>query len=360
VSFLTLAVLIIAAMLLQRYTLAHCLDGLKYDIRSDRRLVECGESFHLTSSVENDKALPVFFLHLDETVPSSLQIAEHEKGIRFRRVRTIGTESSSSMEQVVYIMPHQRLKRTVEVSLPERGRYLLKGAQLTAGDLFGLQERTMTRTMAREIVVKPGKMEIAHLEQAFGGYLGEISVRRFIMPDPIDTVGFREYTGREPMRDISWKETLRRNRFMVKQYDFTAESRASLIADITGADKEGAEAVFSAARTICEMLEEKNIQFSFVTNAWILSASSVFGKVQDGTGPVHLNAVYECLGRACLDSTQTTEKMLRDTLKGKNDGRSYIYISADPMKQQDLLRYYEIETGQKIFAFNALRKERVL
>ena len=41
------------------------------------------------------------------------------------------------------------------------------------------------------------------------GFLGDVSVRRFIYEDPVLTTGFREYTGREPMKHISWTQSAR-------------------------------------------------------------------------------------------------------------------------------------------------------
>ena len=355
-NFLTLAVLVAAAYLIQKYVLLHALDGLTYDMRSERRAVEPDEPFYLVSTIENNKRMPVFFLHLNESVPAAIRLGEHEKGIDFRVMKAYGTEPLASKQQVLYLMPRQRAVRRTEVSISKRGRYILRGATLTAGDLLGLESRSFQHPLAREIVVYPGKTDISHVRQAYGGYLGDISVRRFIMPDPIDTIGFREYTGNEPQRDISWRETLRRGRLMVKQYDYTAEMRAALIVDISDATKEEAEQIFSVTRSIADDLEEKHIMFSFVTNAWILSPSSVFGYVPDGTGPVHLNAVLECLGRASCEIAQDTGKMLRDTLKGRNDGRSYIYISADSTKHRDVLNYYETESGQKLFRVDCVRE----
>ena len=358
-NFLTLAVLIALTYLIQRIVLMHALDGLTYDMKSERRTVEPDEPFHLVSTIENNKRMPVFFLHLNETVPADIRLGENEKGIDFRIMKAYGTEPLASMQQVMYIMPRQKAVRRTEVSIAKRGRYILRGATLTAGDLLGIDSRSFQQPLAREIVVFPRRTDISRVKQAYGGYLGDISVRRFIMPDPIDTIGFREYTGTEPQRDISWRETLRRGRLMVKQYDYTAEMRAALIVDVSGASHEEAEQIFSVTRSIADSLEEKHIQFSFVTNAWILSSSSVFGYVPDGTGPVHLNAVLECLGRACYEVTQDTGKMLRDTLKGRNDGRSYIYISADSSRKKDILQYYEAEAGQKLFKVDCTKEVRL-
>ncbi len=65
-----------------------------------------------------------------------------------------------------------------------------------------------------------------------GGVIGDISVNRFIFEDPMLTVGFSEYTGREPMRDISWTQSARLGRMMVKNYDHTVDLSVTILLNV--------------------------------------------------------------------------------------------------------------------------------
>ncbi|MBQ6450392.1 MAG: DUF58 domain-containing protein [Solobacterium sp.] len=341
--------LIIIGLILQQTILKHGLDDVSYDIRSDSRCVECDTPFKLITSVANNKLLPVFFLRLSELVPLQLNIAENEQNITRRIIGGTTSHAGAAIEQVLYVMPRQRVTRELEVSLPKRGRYLLRGATLTGGDLLGITENSTRVNMAREIIVYPRRADIKPVEHAFGGYLGEVSVRRFIMPDPMEIVGFREYTGREPQRDISWKETLRRNRLMVKQYDFTAEQRASLILDISDAEEEQIEHGYEITRSICEYLESRRIRYSFYTNARMTAVNGSWTYIPDGIGSVHLNTILEGLGRAELDTFCSFRRLLHNTAQGRDDGRSYILVTANPARKQQIIARYERQLGQKIF-----------
>ena len=42
-----------------------------------------------------------------------------------------------------------------------------------------------------------------------GGFLGELSVNRYLYEDPILTAGYRPYTSGDPMRSIAWKQSVR-------------------------------------------------------------------------------------------------------------------------------------------------------
>ena len=50
----------------------------------------------------------------------------------------------------------------------------------------------------------PRRAASPSFDMLLGGMIGDISVNRFIFEDPMLTIGFSDYTGREPMRDISW------------------------------------------------------------------------------------------------------------------------------------------------------------
>ncbi len=351
-SLLFAAAIVLIVYLAERYMQEHALDGLHFDTGTKKRTAECGEVFQIFSAVENRKRIPVLFLKIAEHLPPEAEVISGGGGLSVRKQNIFGQEGRTTAERLTYIMPHQKASWTTDVSLPKRGRYILRGADLSAGDFLGIRERTMQVPLAKEMIIIPEKAKLDSFEEAFGGYLGELSVRRFIMPDPIDTVGFREYTGYEPQRDISWKETLRRGRLMVRQYDYTAEKRAVVAADTEGASPEQAEKIFSIARSVCEILEEKNMTFSFLTDAWIISPENIHGYVPEGTGRTHLQAILEILGRAGYDLSSSPQKLMEEAFEGRYDGRSCIYICASSAAKADLIRYREGK-GQKIFVIEA-------
>ena len=350
----SIILLLLLGYLLQRISLEHCLDGISYETEADRRLVESQEEFRLITTLKNARRLPVFFLRLRETVPAGL----HAEDPSVQISNAYHNRSYAYLEQSFYLLPQQQAVRTLPVSLPQRGRYLLRGADLTSGDLLGLKEKTVHFDRFKEIIVIPQRCRLGKLERSFNGYLGEASVRRFIMPDPIDTVGFREYSGREPQKDISWTETLKRNRLIVKQYDYTAEQRATVLLDITSEDSAKIEAAYSLARTVCEELEKKHIRFSFRTDAHISTPQGNRSYVPEGSGRKHLETVYEYLGRAGHSRLLHCEKLLESAVQNRSEQRSYILICAEAKNVQELVRRKEKELGQRIHVMDAREIER--
>ena len=58
-------------------------------------------------------------------------------------------------------------------------------------------------------------------------------MNRFIMEDPVLRLGYRDYTGREPIKQISWTQTARMGRMMVSCQDYTVERTVTVMLNRT-------------------------------------------------------------------------------------------------------------------------------
>lgn len=163
------------------------------------------------------------------------------------------------------LMPRQRCRRQVRFAIGKRGAYQVGSYRLSAGDLLGVSEVSV-HGGGQELVVMPERSDDLGMLQALGGFLGDISVRRFILEDPILTVGFRDYTGREPMKAISWTRTAMTGALQVKQYDHTAEQNVVVLLNVEGGSGKDLEECFRMTRSVCEELERKKIPYAFRTN----------------------------------------------------------------------------------------------
>ena len=348
-----LTVLIIAAViaLLERYSIEHCFDGLLYTLQCDKRTCECDETIEIRSELINKRRLPILFLRLREYFPSdaSLQMIDTVQTLSYK-----GTESVK--EQTLYLMGGQKGEIKVPLQFARRGRFVLGSARITCGDLLGLKRQTKQFDTPLEIVVYPRPADLSSIEPAFGSYLGSVSVRRFIMPDPIQVAGFREYTGHEPQKDIAWPQSLKRNTLMVRKYDYTSDQKAAILVDIENASAAQAEYCYSLARSAAELLEQKHIVFSFATDAVILPGMKP-AYIPDGTGVRHMESVRETLGRAGYACAFSASRLLKTPSAERNELRSYILISAHPENLQADLYRYERSTGMKVFIISAENPE---
>lgn len=317
--------LLLVAWAVERWSLLHSLDGVIYDQRLSRAMVEIGEEFEIVTTVRNSSRRFIPFIKLSEDVPRVLGVSA--------KMYTVGfDENRAKINSSIYMMPRQKMTRRVLVSLAQRGRFTFNGATLYGGDFLGLSEKAKYFPRLREAVVLPTRIDSANLDETLGGFLGDISVNRFILEDPVLTLGFREYTGREPMKQISWPVTARTGRMMVKNYDHTLELTVTVILNIHTklygyAAHPLMERCYSIARGVCETLEEKRIQYAFLTNAMAINMSGAWEYVGDGLGGAHLSTILEGLGRATYTCHGNAAALVDGAIHRAESGRAHIVIS---------------------------------
>jgi hypothetical protein len=350
ILFLLFAIL--AAFLLQRASLKDQLLYISYDCRPDRPRTEPGQAFTVVTTVTNQRRLPVFYLGLEEHFPTELEV--DGEGLTIRRRDDFMRLSSS-----IFLMPRERLTRKVTASLPKRGRYLFRGAHIYAGDFLGLDERYVPFPLTKEIVVYPAASKDRHFYPVIGSLFGEQSARRFLLEDPILSSGFREYTGREPQRYISWAQSLARGRLMVRQFDHTQDMSVSVLlnTDCGGLDRQELpllEDAFSLTRSVCEVLEEKKIRYSFLTNASTAGAAGQWGFLASGLGPRHFYAIMEGLGRATYSYSEPCSALFQRAEKKMEHSHAYIVVTPRPNPGlQPMISRLEAACGCRVYLVTA-------
>lgn len=344
-----LTVLLVVALIfaLERYSIEHCFDDLFYTVKPEKTIVECGENFGIRTTIENRGRLPALFIRLREYMPKEIKATEP-----LGEKTADQTKTDTVIEQTLYLLPGRQAQRNASFHIDTRGRHLTGSARMTCGDLLGIKRETKQCGSPIELIVYPKPLDMKYIEPAFGAYLGAISVRRFIMPDPIQTAGFREYTGYEQQKDISWPQSLKRGTLMVKQYDYTSDQKVSVIADVENGSHQDIEMCYAAARTICEQLENRHIVYSFACDA-VMNPGMRPAFIPDGTGNRHMNVVNEALGRGGHAAVISAAKLFRASFGTQTEMRSYFVITVQAEHVTTMIRNYERMLGQKICIIDA-------
>lgn len=310
------------------------LSYLSYRGVCDQFLVEPGTAVTWTGTVENKSRLPVLFVRLWEYLPAGALVQAEEEWLRTHENRGLRT---AYIEERFSLMARQKRTCQIVYELPKRGRYEFGRYMLAAGDLLGIDEKSRQGDLRQHVVVMPGRIQDVSAMDVLGGFLGDLSVRRFIMEDPILTVGFRDYSGREPMKDISWTRSAVAGRLQVRQYDYTVEQRVTVLLNVEGAGKEMLENCFSLTRMVCEELERKHIPYAFQTNGDAVGPVGRIWWLAEGLGSQHLDTVLYALGQAsstCFFSFQT---MIEQCMDRAERGASYILITPPLSEKEKML-----------------------
>lgn len=329
--------------LVERYYLQNGLSRIYYDVSVSQALLEPEEEFIIRSTIENHKPLFLPYLSMEESLPYEIQISETEQVDRDSTGLQVFTNTTSAQYEQIrnaylkssfYLMPNQKFTREVRASLPCRGRFLFRGCNLHGGDFLGLSDSDRSFPTTREVVVMPKRAPIPDIGRLVGDFLGDLSVNRFIFEDPMLTIGFSEYTGREPLRDISWSQTARMGRTMVKNYDHTVDLSLTILLNVQSAnsnsdDDHAVETCISMVRSLCETLEEQHIKYSFLTNAIPVGMIGGADEIEQGNGNRHFFAMMEMLGRLTSIGAKPFSNTILRACRTSEQGRHHILVTPD-------------------------------
>lgn len=272
-SAVIFALLLVATALgLERYSTVHSLDDVQGRLEVEDYLVEAGEPAVIHLVVRNSgprwKMFLAAKLHLNKEF---LPCTEHH-------ITQDQTGWGHTVRFTTWLRPGQEADFSTALRLERRGRYVLEPMQVIGGDFLGLVEQSRTERGFHELIVPPRECALPELEEMLGGFLGELSVNRYLYEDPILTAGYRPYTSGDPMRSIAWKQSVRGQGLMVKKWDYTTEPRAVVLvhADTKDYDHpEPAELCYSMARTVCRRLEEKAVSYPALRQTLPLTCCSM-------------------------------------------------------------------------------------
>lgn len=287
---------VVLVALLQLFVPERAMEHLDADRYPESLLAEPGEPLTVQVEVKNNSRRLFPFVAVAMRIPFAQE---------------------SAVEDSFWLGPRKARTSQFPVTIPKRGRYVLEDMRLRCGDFLGMKEYIRTCGSYREIIVAPKALPTARLDVLMGGFLGDVSVNRFILEDPVLTLGYREYTGTEPMKRISWAQSARHGNLMVKKNDFTVEPSVSILLNVqTDLERpaEALEACYSLARTLCQILENRGVRYSFTSNGQLLGYKDTGAGVA-GLGQRHFSAILETLGRSAGSAAVPLPLMLEKELQ---------------------------------------------
>ncbi|MDP3387200.1 MAG: DUF58 domain-containing protein, partial [Eubacteriales bacterium] len=294
-----LMVFILIGLIFDRYSKENNLKNVSFKREVETSVVEIDETFNVKIVVENKKWLPVSFLQIKEAFPMDLEFSL-KANVEINYMQKIHTMTMA-------LMPFQRITRIYQMIGLKRGKHIFQEISFISGDFIGLKtySEPYSNGYRQEIVVLPKPYSSLNDLKPYSNYYGDISVKRWIIDDPIMIRGVREYTGNEAEKYIHWPTTLKNGKLMVKDFDFTSDHSAIIILNTEvnlylweNKDLPKIEACFSLTRTVLEAFEVEGIPYGLASN--VTGITNFLGRsITDiGYGSHHLHLLLESLGRA--------------------------------------------------------------
>ena len=301
---------------------------LTYDCIPSVKYCEPEEKFTVISRFGYDGRFPVRYFQVKEHFPEGIILSENE----------LQTVEAVSQETAVWngLIIHARevVKRTRVVSFPHRGAYQFQGCEMILGDWMGQKQLEWSKEKKRTVYVYPARYNSRRLEHNLQQMYEDVTLRRSMLRDTIQTAGYHEYTGREPMKQIHYKQSARMNRFMVREYEYIQQEKMNVVLDLNYKGDmdlhfQRLENLLSITRTIVEWLEKKRIPYKLITNAIIpgYQAEILRFEGEGSRNKSSLNRILHLLARTNCGVASTTDELWTSILQ-KAEGGSFLYLTA--------------------------------
>ena len=272
VNVMWIALVAVAVALLQAWLFSFSnLRRLHYRRRFNRTAVYEGEQIELIEVIKNVKPMPVPWLRAESRISPNLRFGSaaisEEREISANRYH----------RSVFFMGPFSQITRRHTITCLKRGHYEAGSVALTAGDLFGLGQRTRQVNLPCSVDVYPRILSEDELGTPSTRWQGDLAVKRWIMPDPFLTSGVRDYREGDPLRDIHWRASARMGQLQVKVRDYTADPRMLVVlnvqsseeqwGDLMDYEQEGIEQGIRIAATLCMRALSAGVEAGFASNA---------------------------------------------------------------------------------------------
>lgn len=284
-----------------------------------------GEPFNVTTIIENGKKLPIWFLYLEENFPRN--IAE----LRNNRKNDLGQGYHKS---VVSVSGRERVKRTYSLVANKRGVYRLSDIKIGVGDIFALVTSIDYIRSNCEVIAYPKVKDLSMLLVDNSSILGENIVRRWIFQDPLYFRGIREYTKENSMRDIHWKSSLKAQKLMVYEYDFTSDMNVTFIINVqcgeqyfSAVDCDAVEKAIDITLSLCKNFEKSGIACGLWSNAQLMGMNrKEISKI--GTSLNNFNQILEFCARMDYTASKPALKYLEMSRNDFDINTTYVFVTS--------------------------------
>lgn len=203
-----LLVIFLQGMIYSKYGLR----GLSYHRQFRQGSVFAGETIEMVDEIANKKLLPMPWLRLEVKMSPHLI----KEGTNVEKEETFHRTLFS-------LRPYQKITRKHRLVGSKRGYYPLQTVAVTTGDAIGFGEVFDSFEAATSVTVFPALVPLEEIPLPSHSWLGDITVKRWIIEDPFLQAGVREYQQGDSLKSINWHATARTQQLQVNKKDYTAD-----------------------------------------------------------------------------------------------------------------------------------------
>lgn len=311
----------------RRYGLARTMHARQFS----EQAVYVGDTVDLVERIENHKWLPLPWLQVESMFPIGLHFASSQG------TAMVTGQSFSYHQSLFSLPPYTKITRRHHITCTLRGIYGLQQTTLTCGNLFGMSAKFQKFVPSSELIVYPAILSLDDIPFPSHSWLGDITVRRFILPDPFTQAGTRAYESGDALRQINWKATARTAQLQVQKQDFTADLKLHVYLNFEVSeemweavtDHDAVELGISYAATLAQYSILQGLEIGFACNGVVSNddRKNRFTRVSPDAGASHLHHLLTIMAGLTMRCSGSFYTLLEEDVLQGTTRRDYLLIS---------------------------------
>ncbi|WP_032122587.1 DUF58 domain-containing protein [Clostridium amazonitimonense] len=332
-SYSIFILVLLAFYIFAEYTRRKGFEHLTIKRSLDKNRIFPGEQFNVITQIDNEKRFPVSFLNIEEEYPFGFERIKFKTSLKNANMNYYSSSYT--------ILGYERIKRYHPSIINKRGVYYLRNISLSLGDIFGFSNLKQENEDFLEIIVYPIVLPAKKIFFENNSIQGDIVVKRWIFSDPIYIRGLREYTRGDRMKDIHWNSSLRMNKLLVKEYEYTSEREVVFVINVQCSkpywafmDGEAIERAVDIVTALSNWTIKQGIPTGVLTNANMISYKGEFSN-EILPGVNNFKSILEFGARMDKAPKVEFDEFLKE--KGKYFRKNSIYIILTPYMNDDII-----------------------
>lgn len=326
VAYFIFISVLIALLAFAEITRKKGFDKLSIRREVSRNMVNEGEEFKITVIIENNKWLPISFLLIKEKILRNLEFYGDDNFLQSAEFNYHTSRYN--------ILWYERIKRSYTLKGLKRGTYLLKELQVSIGDIFGFYTSDLEMEDYVELLVYPKLLDLKKVDFNTTSLYGDYIIKRWIYRDPQYIKGIREYTIEDRMKDIHWKSSLKMNKLMVKDYDYTSEKELIIVLDVqcgnpywSHIDPAAIERGISLGASLAKQSVKEGVPVGMWTNSQLMTYGSTLKREIQPSISSFKNILEMC-ARVDFTPRLSFYEFLLEQVKYFNKNSTYVIITS--------------------------------
>ncbi len=310
-----------------------------YERRLDRDRAVWGDEIELSTTVRNDKLLPLPWLRTDD-------FASHDVTVRENPLLPSERPGFAVLRNVWTLLPFQRSTRHFHIVADRRGLFHFDIVERRVADIFGPGEASDEISLPQSFLVRPRTVPV-RTRGPRRAELGTLRARHRLLEDPTLFAGVRPFQPADPRRRIHARASARLQTPVSKRYEPSTLRQVVVALDVQTVDGEHwllqydprlVESLVVAAGSLVRQQLVGGAACGLAANGWTSSLSwTAFEPPR--TGVAQLNRVLDLLGRLSSSPSAPFSSLLATLPMRVTGGSQLIAVSSrDPATFVSVLR----------------------